>query len=501
MKRGSYRKQVSLEHFGFSKKGKQDSEPSSNDIASNFFKTNTKVKTEKEDDDVPLYLLCEAAGTPDNKSNEKIKERVGEPLNKNIPGNKNTVEKDKTTQLPLHKVFRPKTKEQYVDKIRSTKISLLKLLLEGNFYTHLIIYGNTGSGKSSLVSVLKHSTPHNFVYWDFSNTFAKELKRIQDLSIQTFRMTKKKTLLYLGDIDKFNKTQQINISELLSNHWILLIATSLDNPKHTIQRELRSRCQFLHLPPYEDDEMKEILEVIIKDSQFTIEKEAMNLIIKRSCGDARIAIGMFEMCMKLLDSKEKEKSNMSTNDNTKNIQLSVVECVLEHFSSGYSSSDHSGLTSALQKCIRGCDLNGALLYLMKSLKSGEDPIYISRRLIRIASEDIGFADENALSICVDTHYACKAIGMPECQTSLVFAVIYLCKASKSNCVYELCNRASKVCDSLDFAVPKNLLNHSEDYVYTNQTQTLSYEQHKQTYKGTQQYVPDNLKDLDLFHGL
>ncbi|GAB66403.1 hypothetical protein PCYB_091890 [Plasmodium cynomolgi strain B] len=463
----------------------------------------------------------------------------------------------------------------YINEIRSKRNPLLSTVLDEDLNFNLILCGPPGSGKSSLVNVIKNKTSNLFISLFHLNNLNNELRKVYDQSVINYKLSKKKTILCIKDINRLNKSQQENLLLILKKGYFYLLATCLFNPMNILNASLSSRCLYLYLSPYDKIELALIIKRIINKLDIDIEDNALDIIMNHSCGDARVAINIIEFAIKSMEREEQkererereeereqkereeereqkerekdkgrdhpnylkkdsrneieeDKRNMehaeeakkscdmitnqfklkdfselhkwasSTQIKKKVIQLANIKNFLQNFPSNDNKLDHFNFISGLHKSIRAGNIKAAILYLTKSLKNGEDPLYICRRLIRIASEDIGLANHDVLSICINTHYACKAIGMPECQTALIYAVIVLCKSSKSNYIYLVENNAKQICNDYKFDVPFHLRNTSNKYVYTNQPEILTFEEHLNKYKDVQKYLPDYIEKLELF---
>ncbi|SOV15430.1 DNA helicase, putative [Plasmodium gaboni] len=518
-------------------------------------------------------------------------ECISEQEKKKKNDNKNKEINKSHNNLPLHKIYEPIYKEDFISEIRSKKNPLIAKILDEDLNCNLILCGPPGSGKSSLVNVIKNKTNNCFISLFHLNNLNNELKKVYDKSVINYKISKKKSILCIKDINRLNKSQQENLLLILKKGYFYLLATCLFNPMNILNASLSSRCLYIYLNSYEKTELELIIKRITNKLDIQIEEEALNLIMNHSCGDARVAINIIDFAVQRMNKQNliiKQEDNVSQNvvgslevgkkdkshiqfikkmeDNTydddenninkdnmddnniykdnmddnninkdnmddynnnheqhninfsysndnpyethpllyqnsikKNvITLNNIKEILQNFPSNDDKLDHYNFISGLHKSIRAGNVKAAILYLMKSLKNGEDPIYICRRLIRIASEDIGLANHDVLSICINTHYACKAIGMPECQTSLIYAVIVLCKSAKSNYIYLVENTAKQICNEYNFNVPFHLRNSSNKYIYTNQPEILSYDEHVNKYKDVQKYLPDYLENLELF---
>ncbi|EUR70062.1 hypothetical protein PFBG_03292 [Plasmodium falciparum 7G8] len=552
---------------------------------------------------------------------EQEKKKKNDNKNKEINKSNNN---NNNNNLPLHKIYEPIYKEDFISEIRSKKNPLITKILDEDLNFNLILCGPPGSGKSSLVNVIRNKTNNCFISLFHLNNLNNELRKVYDKSVINYKISKKKSILCIKDINRLNKSQQENLLLILKKGYFYLLATCLFNPMNILNASLSSRCLYLYLNSYEKTELELIIKRITNKLDIQIEEDALNLIMNHSCGDARVAINIIDFAVQRMDKqnlviqeksivsqnvvgsleegkkdndsirfiKQKKCDTYNDNNNNKNnnnikdnddnnsnskdnddnnnnnskdnndinnskdnndnnnskdnndnnnskdnndddynnnnneqnhinynysndklyetdplcqnsikkkvIKLNHIKEILQNFPSNDDKLDHYNFISGLHKSIRAGNVKAAILYLMKSLKNGEDPIYICRRLIRIASEDIGLANHDVLSICINTHYACKAIGMPECQTSLIYAVMVLCKSAKSNYIYLVENTAKQICNEYNFDVPFHLRNSSNKYIYTNQPEILSYDEHVNKYKDAQKYLPDYLENLELF---
>ncbi|CAD2091334.1 conserved Plasmodium protein, unknown function [Plasmodium vinckei lentum] len=469
----------------------------------------------------------------------KMKSKEGSDLNNSNSVAINEKEQEETpnntnpNSLPLHKLYQPIYKEDYIHEIRSKRNPLLTKILDEDLNFNLILCGPPGSGKSSLINVIKNKTHNLFITLFHLNNFNTEIRRIYDQSIINYKLSKRRMILCIKDINRLNKPQQEHLLLVLKKGYFYLLATCLYNPMNILNASLSSRCLYLYLSPYDKIELALIIKRIINKLNIEIEDNALNVIISHSSGDARVAINIIDFAiqhMRLEEMKEKERLEKekqenkdgiekkndtmikqvkvkryneyfneasNTEPNKKIIQINNIKNFLQNFPCNDNKLDHYNFISGLHKSIRAGNVKAAILYLTKSLKNGEDPLYICRRLIRIASEDIGIANHKVLSVCVNTHYACKAIGMPECQTALIYAVIVLCKSSKSNYIYVVEKNAKKICNEYSFDVPFHLRNTSNRYIYTNQPEILTFEEHTKKYKAVQKYLPDYIENVEV----
>ncbi|KAJ2784506.1 DNA-dependent ATPase mgs1 [Coemansia interrupta] len=239
------------------------------------------------------------------------------------------------------------------------------------------------------------------------------------------RLANKRTIVFLDEIHRFNKAQQDVFLPYLERGQIILIGATTENPSFKLNGALLSRCRVFKLEPLAEQEVAAIAVKAAKLKQRDLgqpevgfEDEIASYIAKVSDGDARVAIGVVDIAMDSLASNSA-------------LDVECIRRALQRTHIVYSAEEHYDLISALHKSVRGSDANAALYWLGRMLQGGDDPLYIARRLVRMASEDIGLADNHALPLAMSTLQACQAIGMPECDTVLAHCVVYLARAPKS----------------------------------------------------------------------
>lgn len=305
----------------------------------------------------------------------------------------------------------------------------LRRAIEADRIPSMIFWGPPGSGKTTLAEVIAHTTQARFVRLSAVNAGVAEVRRVVDDAAKLLRATKQRTILFLDEIHRFNKSQQDSVLPHVERGTIILIGASTENPSFEVNAALLSRCRVFTLHALSDDDIRAILERTMTDATrglggrgLTLTPDALEFIATFANGDARAALTALEAAAFALP------PGVTT------ITLPAVEDALQHRALLYDKAgeEHYNLISALHKSVRGSDPDGAIYWLGRMLEAGEDPLYIARRLIRMASEDIGLADPQALSVAVAAQQAVHFLGMPEGALALAQAAVHLACAPKSN---------------------------------------------------------------------
>ena len=340
----------------------------------------------------------------------------------------------KTT--PLATRMRPERIEEVLgqDHILGTSRALRSSLETGNLYS-IIFWGPPGSGKTTIARLIAQYSNCPFQSFSAVLSGVKELREVIDSAKKTFRYELKPTILFVDEIHRFNKAQQDAFLPHVENGLIILIGATTQNPSFEIIPPLLSRTRVMTLKPLGFKDMAIILNRALIDKKrglgdlnITIEENALKYIINISHGDVRYALNNLESASYFL----KPDTN-----NTRVLNAATVARALNKKSLTYDKNgeEHYNLISALHKSMRGSDPQASIYWLYRMLEAGEDPLFIGRRLIRFASEDVGLADPNALTIAVTAYQAWERIGPPEAKLSLAQAVVYLATAPKSNTLY------------------------------------------------------------------
>ena len=337
---------------------------------------------------------------------------------------------------PLATRLRPDRIEDIVgqDHLLGPERALRRSLETGNLFS-VLFWGPPGSGKTTIARLMAQYSNCPFESFSAVLSGVKELREIVDSAKRTYRYEGKPTILFVDEIHRFNKAQQDAFLPHVESGLIILIGATTQNPSFEIIPPLLSRTRVMTLKPLELEDMAVILDRALKDKErglgdlnIDIEKEALEYIVSISHGDARATLNNLESASYFVQADK---------DNKRLLTKSAVALALDRKPLPYDKNgeEHYNLISALHKSMRGSDAQASIYWLYRMLEAGEDPLFIARRLIRFASEDIGLADPRALEIALTAFQAWERVGPPEARLCLVQAVVYLATAPKSNSLY------------------------------------------------------------------
>ena len=332
-----------------------------------------------------------------------------------------------TQKTPLADRMRPQKFEEFLgqDEILGSG-KLLRRAIESDVIPSMIFWGPPGSGKTTLASIIAKITKSEFKELSATQSGVKELKLIIDKAIEGKRLGIK-TILFIDEIHRWNKKQQDALLPHVEKGNVILIGATTENPSFEVISALLSRCRVFVLKQLQVEHLERIIKSALKDKDrglgklnLKIDKITIKLLAQMSNGDARTALNVIEYASTL------SKDNVITKEELK-----------EAFQKSYlmydkNGEEHYNIISALHKSMRGGDANASLYWLARMVEAGEDPLYIARRIVRFASEDIGLANSRALEQAVACYQACHFIGYPECNVILAQAVVYMAKCKKSN---------------------------------------------------------------------
>ncbi|MDB2031363.1 replication-associated recombination protein A [[Clostridium] symbiosum] len=386
---------------------------------------------------------------------------------------------NRETTSPLASRIRPDTLDGFVgQKHLIGEGKVLRNLIEKDQVTSMIFWGPPGVGKTTLARIIAGKTRSSFIDFSAVTSGIKEIKTVMEQAEKN-RSMGIRTILFVDEIHRFNKAQQDAFLPYVEKGSIILIGATTENPSFEINSALLSRCKVFVLKALTAEELAGLLAAVVKspkgfgNQHVQISKEQLFYIANFANGDARTALNTLEMAVL---NGELDRSGT----------LSVTNQVLEQCTNKKSllydkkGEEHYNLISALHKSMRNSDPDAAVYWLARMLEAGEDPLYVARRLIRFASEDIGIADPQALTQVVAAYQACHFIGMPECTLNLTQAVVYMAMAPKSNSIYRAYEEAKKDAGTM-MAEPVPLqirnaptrlmadLHYGEGYVYAHET--------------------------------
>jgi putative ATPase len=331
--------------------------------------------------------------------------------------------------------------------------------IESDQLPSMILWGPPGSGKTTLAHIIASITKSHFSPLSAVSSGVADLRRIIDEAKERLKLSGQRTILLIDEIHRFNKAQQDAVLPFVEDGTVTLIGATTENPSFEVVSPLLSRCRVFRLNGLSDEESRLIVERAIKDEErglgkfrISMSKEALRHLVTMSNGDARVALSALEMAA---------FATLPDSGGWRVIDLPTVEEALQHRALLYDKGgdQHYDVISALHKSLRGSDPDAALYWLVRMLEAGEDPLYIARRLVRFASEDIGMADPQALIIAVAAQQAVHFVGLPEGNLALTEAVVYLASAPKSNSLYQAYSRVQEdIQHSRNEPVPLHLRN-------------------------------------------
>jgi putative ATPase len=337
---------------------------------------------------------------------------------------------------PLAERMRPQNISEYIGQRHLlAEGCLLKRAIEEDKLFSMIFWGPPGSGKTTLARILANETKSKFVSFSAVLSGVKEIRAVIDEARELLERNKTKMILFVDEIHRFNKAQQDAFLPHVESGLITLIGATTENPSFEVIAPLLSRTRVLVLKPFSEEDLLAILESALKDKQkgfgqtsIKIDPDVLRYIVSLADGDARSALNNLEAVVSMVQNLPVDKRVISL----KLAQEALLKKALLYDKDG---EEHYNLISALHKSLRGSDPDAALYWLGRMIAAGEDPLYLARRMVRFASEDIGNADPQALIIAIAAQQAFHFIGLPEGELALAQAAVYLATAPKSNSLY------------------------------------------------------------------
>lgn len=348
---------------------------------------------------------------------------------------------DSPDNSPLASRLRPRNLDEFVGQTHLLgEGKILRRLIENDRISSMIFWGPPGVGKTTLARIIANRTRSAFIDFSAVTSGIKEIKEVM-LKAEESRRFGDRTIVFVDEIHRFNKAQQDAFLPFVEKGSIILIGATTENPSFEVNGALLSRCRVFVMKALSADDLILLLNRAITDERgfcginVNISAELIELIAAFANGDARAALSTLEMAV----------LNGDSDGDTVTVTRESLEQCTSKKSLLYDKGgeEHYNIISALHKSMRNSDPDAAVYWLARMLEAGEDPLYVARRVIRFASEDVGLADSKALEVAVAAYQACHFIGMPECSVHLTHAVVYMSLAPKSNSLYVAYETAKK----------------------------------------------------------
>lgn len=374
--------------------------------------------------------------------------------------------------------------------------SPLRRLVEGSGVASAILYGPPGSGKTTLAALISRATGRRFEALSALSAGVKDVRAVIEKA-RTALLHGEQTVLFIDEVHRFSKTQQDALLSAVENRVVLLVAATTENPSFSVVAPLLSRSLILQLRPLSGEDIRAVVQRAIDDprglgGQIAVAPEAVDLLVRLAAGDARRALTALEVAAETVRAAEPDGE----------LTVAAVEQSLDEAAVRYDrdGDQHYDVISAFIKSVRGSDVDAALHYLARMLIAGEDPRFVARRLMILASEDIGMADPNALQVAVAAAQTVALIGMPEAQLTLAHCTIYLATAPKSNAVTTaLAAAMADIRAGKAGLVPPHLRDgHYSGAAGLGNAQGYKYSHDHPDGVVAQQYPPDELAGVDYY---
>ncbi|MFC1919273.1 replication-associated recombination protein A [Chloroflexota bacterium] len=362
--------------------------------------------------------------------------------------------------VPLAARVRPRSFDEFVGQQHIVgKDRVLRRSIESDQLPSIILWGPPGIGKTTLAYIIASVTSCHFSPLSAVNAGVADLRRVVDEAKERTSRTGQRTILFIDEVHRFNKSQQDAVLPFVESGAITLIGATTENPSFEVIAPLLSRCRVFTLHALSNEQIRKIIQGALEDEHrglgglsLVLEGDALEHLVLASNGDARVALNGLEIAA---------SASQPDDIGKRLITLATMEDALQHRALLYDKGgeQHYDIISAVHKSLRGSDPDAALYWLGRMLEAGEDPLYIVRRLVRFASEDVGMADPQALVVAIAAQQAVQFVGMPEANLALAQAAVYLATAPKSNSIYRAYSQVQKdVQETRNDPVPLHLRN-------------------------------------------
>ncbi|MBQ6401505.1 MAG: replication-associated recombination protein A [Firmicutes bacterium] len=400
---------------------------------------------------------------------------------------------------PLPARLRPRTIDEVVGQQHLLgEGKVLRRIIEQDMVSSMIFWGPPGVGKTTLAGVIASQTRAKFINFSAVTSGIRDIRKVMQ-EADSNRIFGGKTIVFVDEIHRFNKAQQDAFLPFVEKGSIILIGATTENPSFEVNGALLSRCKVFVLRALEEDDLMQLLQRAMKspdgfgEQKVEISDDVLRMIAVFANGDARVALSTLEMAV----------LNGEVEGEVTRVTKETVEQCTSRKSLLYDKDgeEHYNLISALHKSMRNSDPDAAIYWLARMLEAGEDPLYIARRLVRFASEDVGLADPRAMEMAVAAFQACHQIGMPECSVNLTQVVVYLSMAPKSNALYTAYNHAREdAMNQMSEPVPLHIRN-----AVTGLMKDIGYGKGYQYAHDTEEKLtpmsclPESLADREYYH--
>ena len=400
--------------------------------------------------------------------------------------------KIKPTNIPLAEKIRPKNLDEMFGQDKLLKIdSQLRNMIETDNYSSFILWGPPGTGKTTIARIIERTTNKLFISFSAVLSSIKDVKNVMKQAEYLLQSQNKSTILFIDEIHRFNKSQQDAFLHYVESGAIILIGATTENPSFEVISPLLSRCHVFVLEQLANNDIEKILEQAVSkiEKKISFEENCLLFLAEQSGGDARKSLNYLESVIRNANSEQK-------------ISVEFISKILTKKAMFYDKDreEHYNVISALHKSLRGSDPQAGLYWLARMLEAGENPLYVARRLVRFASEDVGLADPNALVQAIAVKESVHFLGMPEANVALAQLIVYLATAPKSNALYSAYKKAKDdAIKTSHLGVPLHIrnaptklmkdLDYGKDYKYDHEFEdAYSY----------QKYFPDKMNEKEYY---